>query len=99
MDEQQIRQIIWEVLRRVSEGESLTSNMDSSSLPKAYFIFPKGWQNCQDSQYMPMLKAAEGKYQRVIVLPERDANEERFPMWEHAQSPFTATCMLPRRDP
>ena len=27
---------------------------------------------------MPMLKAAEGKYQRVIVLPERDANEERF---------------------
>ena len=78
MDEQQIRQIIREVLRRVSEGESLTSNMDSSSLPKAYFIFPKGWQNCQDSQYMPMLKAAEGKYQRVIVLPERDANEERF---------------------
>ena len=78
MDEQQIRQIIREVLRRVSEGESLTSNVDSSSLPKAYFIFPKGWQDCPDSQYMPALKAAKGKYQRVIVLPERDANEERF---------------------
>lgn len=78
MDEQQIRQIIREVLRRVSEGETLDSNAESSLLPKAYFIFPKNWQRCETSQYIPMLKAAEGKYQRVVVLPERDANEDRF---------------------
>lgn len=78
MDEQQIRQIIREVLRRVSEGETLDSNAESSLLPKAYFIFPKDWKNCESSQYLPMLKAVEGKYQRVIVLPERDTNQECF---------------------
>ncbi len=78
MDEQQIRQIIREVLRRVNEGETLDSNAESSLLPKAYFIFPKNWQRCETSQYIPMLKAAEGKYHRVVVLPERDANEDRF---------------------
>lgn len=78
MDEQQIRQIIREVLQRVGAGDTLTSNVDSSFLPKAYFIFPKNWQSCDSSQYMPALKAAEGKYQRIIVLPERDGNENRF---------------------
>lgn len=78
MDEQQIRQIIREVLRRINEEGTLISNADSSALPKAYFVFPKNWQNCESSQYMSDLKSVEGKYQRVIVLPERSTNEEYF---------------------
>ena len=78
MDEQQIRRIIREVLQRVVDEGAPVSPADSSPLPKAYFIFPKNWQSCESSEYLPALKSVEGKYQRVIVLPERDANEERF---------------------
>ena len=60
------------------EEDALISNTDSSSLPKAYFIFPKNWQSCESSQYMSTLKSVEGKYQRVIVLPERNTKEAIF---------------------
>ena len=78
MDEQQIRQIIREALQRYGGESALTSNADPSSLPKAYFIFPDDWQSYDSSQYEPALKAVEGKYQRVIVLPEQNANSACF---------------------
>ena len=78
MDEQQLRRIIREVLQRVLQEDDLTAGTGPSSLPKAYFIFPKNWQNVESSQYLPALKAADGRYEKVIVLPERDENEERF---------------------
>lgn len=93
MDEQQIRQIIREVLRRVSEGDALASNVDASFLPKAYFIFPKNWQSCDSSQYMPALKAAEGKYQRIIVLPEHSENEACFSsLGAHTVAVYSDLC-------
>ena len=57
MDEQQIQQVIREVLARTGEGGTLTWNVDSSCLPKAYFIFPKNRQSGGDSSYLPALKA------------------------------------------
>ena len=76
MDEQRVRTILNEILHCIGGEGQLTSQMDSSSLPKAYFIFPDNWQSYESSQYAPVLKAVEGKYQKVIVLPEHDAKSE-----------------------
>lgn len=78
MDEQRIREIIREVLQLVAEEKNLGLNAPSSHLPKAYFIFPEGWQKVDGGTYLPLLQAVEGRYERVLVLPQRDVDETIF---------------------
>ena len=78
MDEQQLRQIIREVLRRVNEEGTDSPGADASGLPKAYFIFPENWKAEPGSAYLPVLQQTSGKYRRTVILPERDGSEAVF---------------------
>ncbi len=78
MDEQQLRQIIREVLRRVNEAEPDTFCADTSGLPKAYFIFPENWKAQPGNVYLPVLQQACGKYRCTVILPEHDNSEAVF---------------------
>ena len=95
MDEQRIRQIIREVLQRVSEEDAVSSDTNASLLPKAYFIFPENWQSCGQESLLAMLKAADGRYEKVIVLSKRGENSEDLSVFGAQQITFFSDLCAP----